>query len=282
MLIPVQCIVITLLWIGTKHFCEKKTCGFRTSNVFLCHQATTHPPHEELSEERKQEIEEILSQEFFFLQKGHQCYAFLSKDKRYVLKLLQADKITPPFLARIFPQLEKNRLQIQKRKERQERDFASYQMAYHELREESGLVYLHLTPESSLQGSLTLYDAIRVRHRLPIHSLCFILQHKADLFYPLLQERPLEELKPFFTAFSKLLQKRAKKGISDFDISVKDNVGVLQEKPILFDIGTLTRKEEVIPLEEAKLILQTLQTEAPELALFLQELLESKSRKESD
>src|SRR6185295_13284709 len=75
----------TLFWlIGC--WCSKQTCGFQVSKI-LTHEADY--PHLGLpqpsSEELKQ-IQNLLDQPFEFLGRGGQCFAFLGRDQKTVIK----------------------------------------------------------------------------------------------------------------------------------------------------------------------------------------------------
>ena len=101
-----QATCVLLIVFGLDRFYKKELQGFSASNIFLCKQIEV-PSYlgTKLSQE---EIQILLSQPFYFLYSGHQCYVFLSKDQKTVMKLLQADKIKTPWWACCFPWTEKS------------------------------------------------------------------------------------------------------------------------------------------------------------------------------
>src|SRR5258706_12163985 len=72
-----------------------------------------------LSAQEKENIDKILTEPFSFLGSGGQCYAFVSKDEKYVLKFFK-QKANPCPL------------------------FNSCKIAYETLKEETGMLALHL------------------------------------------------------------------------------------------------------------------------------------------
>jgi hypothetical protein len=244
----------------TGDLCQKQTKGFRLQNILA--KGSYEEPIELIPDTKMQELKEILSQPFTFFKKGQQCFVFLSQDKKYVIKLFRWDKLQASSLEKLFA---KNA--YEKKEKKRELDFTSYKIAWNNLKEETGLVFLQLGKRDKVHISITLYDRIGIKHSISTSDIGFILQKKADDFYPIFREGK-EDLKPFFSSLSSLLQSRVDKGISDSDISLEYNMGILEGKPILFDIGNLTKKETSVK-DESALILKTLEKKAPELMTFL-------------
>jgi hypothetical protein len=248
-------------------FCQKQTKGFRLQNCF-----SSHPhlyPSTPLTSEEKKSIEAILQQPFYFLKKGQQCFAFTSKDEKYVLKLFRWDKLEDSSLTRFLPNSSDR--QNQKR-QKQQLDFTSYQIAYKHLKEETGLIFLTLAPQKDFDVTIEVYDNLHIKHNLKANSTCFILQKKVDDFYPYFiqnsSEKEESKLYPFFLSLAEVLEKRSLMGISDSDITLQYNMGILEGKPVLFDIGNL-HYQETTALQEARLILLELQTKNPSLSSWL-------------
>ncbi len=257
-------------------FCQKQTKGFRLQNVISSSKEISPDWIQPLSFEEKKQIELALDQPFYFLKKGQQCFTFLSADKNYVLKLFRWEKLEPPFWTQLLP----SSLIASIKKERQEKkhlDFTSYQIAYEELKEETGLIYLQLGRDSSLQVPLKIYDNLQIKHTLQTNQTGFILQKKANDFLPYFEEKRKnheeKDLETFFLSLKNLLHSRSQKGIYDSDISLEHNMGILDGKPLLFDIGNL-KKEEASMQKQSRLMLCFLEKNAPSLAIFLEKALE--------
>ncbi|MBS0626657.1 MAG: hypothetical protein JSS09_00420 [Verrucomicrobia bacterium] len=256
--------------------CQKQTKGFWLQNVFSSYPSDFHPTP--LSEEESILLPKLLKQPFYFMKKGQQCFTFLSKDGKYVLKLLRWEKLEPPFWTKWIP-IKKSSSLIQERKRKKDFDFTSYKIAYTTLKEETGLLFLQLEPNPELDIPLEIYDNIGIKHLIKTSQVSFILQKKVENFAPYftekLSEKKPEDLYLFFSHLAKLLQNRFDRNIKDSDISIEYNMGILDGKPVLFDIGNLSYQENQISRkdflrEETRLIFATLYKKSPQLAQFLQ------------
>jgi uncharacterized alpha/beta hydrolase family protein len=213
--------------------------------------------------------------------KGLQCYVFVSEDDKYVLKLLKWKEIEPPLWTQYVPDSWVADLKKRK-KEKKEHDFTSYQIAADELKEETGLIYLHLQKTEGLDTTLCLYDPLQIRHIVPADGIEFILQKKAEGFLSYFEKHQNDEEKmaPFFSSFVHVIQKRIDKNISDSDISLEYNTGICEDKPVLFDIGNLSRLKEnnthshETLQKELQIVLSWLQKNSPHLVSVLEKNLE--------
>lgn len=247
--------------------CQKKTKGFCLQKIFSKRKQQAYSKD---ITENNSEVSSILNQPFYFLKKGQQCFVFISQDEKYVLKFLRWDKLEPSY----FESTQK----CEEKKRKLDYDFTSYRIAEDELKEETGLIYLQLQANSSLEQKIEIYDPLGIRHYVPACSTSFILQKKVDDFYSFFQkklaENDVNEIESFLSSLAALLKNRALKGISDSDISLEYNMGIVNGKPILFDIGNLTRKSRTLSLQESieqesRLVLSCLETLSPPLAIFL-------------
>ncbi|HSX11975.1 MAG TPA: hypothetical protein VLF61_00600 [Rhabdochlamydiaceae bacterium] len=225
-----------------------------------------------LSEE---ELKEIFNQPFDYLAKGAQTYAFVSRDGRYVIKFFRyLNKYATPLE---FLPLESVRKTAAKRKGKLQKDFSSYKIAFEQMKEETGLLYLHLNPTRHLKRSITLYDKMKPQYKLSLDEFGFILQKRAAPFYPTLtnwiEENKTEEAKQALTALVHLIAKRCVLGIFDKDPDLATNFGFLEETPIQFDIGRFKVDEAQKNLQALPKILKPLEIwlsqKAPELATYL-------------
>lgn len=270
-------LLITLSFVGLQDFCHKKTQGFTLAKA---RSAQKHTKKQSLDADKVTSLRPLLSQPFYFLKKGLQCYVFISEDSNYVLKLFRWKELEPSRFSKLLPSswTQSSTLQKQKKKEL---DFTSYQIAWDALQEETGLIFLHLEKTQGLDVSLCLYDPILVRHIVPADDIEFLLQKKVEPFLPFFEENKKcpETLFAFFTQLAQLLQSRVQKKISDSDISLQYNMGIHKGSPVLFDIGNLTKIEKddhsfQENLEyQARLILEWLAEHSPELQTFFRQKL---------
>jgi hypothetical protein len=274
-------LLFTLLgisFLGIQDFCRNQTHGFSLGKTI-----SSYPNKGELklNPDELSSIQEILKQPFHYLKKGYQCYAFVSQDEKYVLKLLNWKPLEAPSWTRHLPRILKISL-LEGKRRKKEHDFNSYEIAFNELKEETGLVYLHLEKTEGLDTPICIYDPIKIRHIIPADQIEFILQKKTELFLPFFEKNKNDDEK-MFSFFSQLLnvvQNRTKKNIIDSDISLEHNLGVCEGKPILYDVGNLSYKEATsAPLSESlqkelKLVLNWLKINNPKLAGFLSQKIE--------
>jgi hypothetical protein len=187
-----------------------------------------------------QEIQEILKQPFSYLAKGSQSYAFQSQDNRYVLKFIRYDRLRPS----ILDILNKTKQRI--RKNRRDILQESLYLAYTRLKEETGLIYIHLNPHLSLNQKIHLTDKIGRRYLIDSDTYGFTLQKKAEPLYAALlrlKENNQHALATHYVheLFS-LFAKRFEKGIVDQDPAIHKNSGFCEGKAIYIDIGQFKRK----------------------------------------
>ncbi|HEY2811290.1 MAG TPA: hypothetical protein VGJ00_07890 [Rhabdochlamydiaceae bacterium] len=231
------------LWLG--HFCLVQTRGFA---LYKIRSRLSYNPAWEvssLSRDTQEELKQILSQPFRFLNKGAQAYVFLSEDERYVIKFFKIHSLThPTWLDWVYPPLHLQPFKLRKILEKRQalnKSFASYKIAYEELKEETGIVFLHLNKTHFLHQTLTLLDNLNIAHRLDLDDMEFLVQKKAELFYPFLErklrEKGMEKGKAIISQLVHYLQMRSEKEIFDKDPDLETNFGILDDKVVQIDIG---------------------------------------------
>ncbi len=228
-----------------KQFCYKKTDGFAhykiLSSLSFNEDWEVPPP----SAEEAQSLSQILDQPFYYLAKGAQSYVFVSKDGETVIKFFRIYHLSPPLWlkALCLPQLlqpYKISKMLQKRRELS-KDFESYKIAFQEMKEETGLIHLHLNKTSHLKKHLRIYDKIGIAYDLDMDKMEFLVQKKAKLVYPaidaLMKNEGIDSAKEAISALVQLLASRCEKGIFDKDPDLNTNFGFLKTKPVQIDIG---------------------------------------------
>lgn len=235
----------TIACIALQKFCRSKTDGFAiskiSSNLPYNPDFATRP----ISESELQKVEEILSQPFHYLGKGAQCYAFVSDDDQYVIKFFRLHNLLTPewFVNMPLPSFLQSyrKEKIQRKFGEFFRDFLSYKIAFDSLQEDTGLIYVHLNKTDVLHKKITLFDKIKIQHSVDLDSMEFLLQKKADLFYPalhkLIQEGKREEVKANVKELIHFLAKRSSLGLYDKDPDINTNFGVCNGKPLQIDVG---------------------------------------------
>jgi len=248
-LILVLAIVIFHL---TANFCEKKTDGF--SIAFIHSDLTFNPAWETkpVPEQTSQELEKVFTQRFKYLSCGGQSFVFVSENNKYVIKFFKHRHFRKPysFLLNIpLPGiLELSRLcKLNKALFKLQRDFTSYKIAYEELQEETGLIYLHLNKGTNLNRSINIIDKIGIEHQIDLDNIEFIVQRRAQLLYPhineLMEKGDISGAKQALHAILDAIVIRCKKGIFDEDPRIHNNLGFIDKKAIFIDIGRFVHDE---------------------------------------
>jgi hypothetical protein len=245
-------IVYAGLLILLQRFCHQQTDGFsryKISSELPFRAEWETPP---LSDAEKSELKKILNQPFDYLAKGAQSYVFLSRDGRYVLKFFRIYHLQPPLWVTHlkWPSfIEHYRQQkIAKKDQELHRDFASYKIAYDALREETGIIFLHLNKTKELHQSLTFYDKIGIKHEVDLDQMEFLVQKRAELVYPALEQmmatEGVEGAKEALSQLVSLLSLRCSKGIRDKDPDLNTNFGFIGHQPLQIDVGRFRLEEE--------------------------------------
>lgn len=268
--------VAFLIGFGLLRFCYRQTQGFamcKTRSALTPSKEFETPP---LTALEKQDLQGRLDQPFYYLGKGAQAYVFASHDGETVLKLCRFDHLRPAFWFTTlhFPCLyERFRIPrlLQKRR-RLEQEFQSYLLAFSHMRQETGLLYLHLNKGSDWKKELTLYDNIGVRHHIDLDQMEFIVQKRAQLIYPSITEwmRQGQEstAKEAISHLIALLRSRCERNIFDKDPDLLTNFGFIGTQAIQIDTGRFSFLSHKASEEE---ISQELQRITEPLRLWLEE-----------
>ncbi|MBS0620620.1 MAG: hypothetical protein JSS61_04075 [Verrucomicrobia bacterium] len=241
---------LILAAIFLKRFCYSKTDGFALYKI-----------QSELTANPDWDVEEmcdttLFDQPYHYLAKGAQSYVFLSEDGKTVIKFFRLYHLLPPlWLTKLSLPFCYQAYFVDKLLEKQEelrKDFESYKIAFHEMREETGLIYLHLNQTAMLNKTLTLVDKIGIEHRVSLDKMQFLVQKKADLVYPgiekIVDTQGLEAAKGAITSLVSLLTQRVEKGIFDKDPDLNSNFGFLGTQAVQIDVGRFRyRSEEMSP-----------------------------------
>lgn len=276
------CVLLALLYHFTEAFCRKQTDNFSVARIHsdLVWNSDWETPA--LNPEAQSEVSHALSQKFYYLGCGGQCFAFESEDGHYVIKFFK-HKIRKPY--RYF--LDLNPHKFKKIFRKIHRDFVSQKIAFEDLPEETGLLYVHLNKGSSLSHSTCIVDKIGIEHCIALDQVEFVLQRKAQLIYDhfakLMAAGDLLQAKQAVHALLETVIKRCKKGIYDEDPSLHRNFGFIGEKPMFIDTGRFvrddSRKDPAVYKKDLETITNRLRhwlnTSYPELTATLDEALHS-------
>ncbi len=225
-------------------FCLSQTDGFIVQHI---HSSLEYHPEWDASvpPDALLQLQKALDQPYSYLGSGGQCYAFVSADGTFVIKFFKHHlRSTPSWLENFpLPDFLKTKLQRKKNKrlEKLQRDFTSYKLSFEELREETGLLYVHLNKTKHLHQKVEIIDKIGIHHPIDLDQTEFIVQKKADLILPklslLAEQKKWEEAQKVLHSLIEVVIHRCEKGIFDEDAKIHRNFGCLGEKVIVIDVG---------------------------------------------
>lgn len=240
-------ILIVLLVFGGYQLLLELRDEFSLNNITL--ELPEHPEWRipASTAEEQSELNKILDQPFVYLGKGHQVYAFESADQRYVLKLVKFTYLKPATYLNFLPNWTfinnyKDHLARGKRM-RIDRVFAGYRIAYEMDKENSGLIYIHLMPTTTLNKTIILKNRLGQTYSVNLDQHAFILQKKAiatrTIIQNLLNRHDIAQAKERFRAILDLYIKDYQKGLYDNDHNVMYNTGFAGNQAMRLDAGRL-------------------------------------------
>ena len=268
--------LILCLW-GTARFCKKQTAGFTVTRISS--DLPFHPEWEVEEQLSQEELTNLLSQPYHFLGKGAQAFAFASEDGKAVIKFFKHHRLSPAPWLKAVPFATRS---SDKKNSKLIKDFTSYRLAYEKLREETGLLYLHLNTASKLGIVLDLVDRLGIHHPVPLDRYTFLVQRRAEDSYETVrawvEKGQMDAAKRGITSLVQLLKTRNARGIYDKDPDINTNFGFVGEAAIQIDVGRFRmRNGPADPGEYARItdnLHQHLMALSPELDKHLQEELQ--------
>ena len=170
-------ILLLLLSISLVAGCERPK-GFTLSKVTSSYGAD--PRWDVENDLSPSELAALLQGPYTYLGSGNHTYAFMSRDEKTVIKFFKQKhmRVQSLFLS--------SETKLRRAKERLE-SFSSYLLAYEKLRDETGLLYLHLNPTHHLHQTVTLIDQHGKEHRVNLDEMEFLIQKKATLSFEMPQ-----------------------------------------------------------------------------------------------
>lgn len=254
---------VGLLWTykTLHHFCEKRTDGFSIEAISSHREDNPAWNVHTLSNEEEAELNQALTQSYHYLACGNQAFAFLSEDGRYVLKFFKQKLYEPLFFWKWIPStwLKEGRRakKLWKKQDKLQRDYESYRLAFDELKEQTGLIFVHLNTTNWLNNKLKVIDKSQAVHFIDLDQFNFIIQKRADLVYPtidtLMAQSNISAAKQALSSILRLFAARCQKGIADSDPDLDKNFGFIDGKAVQIDIGRFTRNPEKIKFQQRHL-----------------------------
>lgn len=234
--------VVAVLWGG--HELHQKKTRFGLHAKFSSPTFSPTPEWEiaPLAQTEQQKVDEILSQKFTYLARGSQAFAFISEDKKHILKLFKQHKWKPRNLLGYIPlPFNPHYKNYLTRKAKQHAVLHSCKTALEHVQEDTGVLFAHLNPTPLNTPPITIVDKHGVAWTMDLSNSCFLLQKKADLFYPhiedLMGQSLIEEAKYAITSTIKLIDRFIDLGVYENNAILRKNFGFIDNEAMQFDIG---------------------------------------------
>lgn len=249
----VCCVLALFLLFGVIRLYYRLTDDFRLANITyeLPFDAPWKVPV--LNPDEYQNLKQLLSQQFFYIGKGAQCYAFASEDGKYVLKFFKFKHLKPnlliEYLPSIFPFNEYKQSCIERKRRKLIGVFNGYDLAFRENRQASQLLYLHLLPTDDLQLTAKVVDKMGLKRNIHLDDVVFLIQRKGETLRArlshLLNQKRIQEAEQAMVAIFDMYMSEYKKGIYDHDHGVLHNTGFIGNQPFHLDVGKLNKDERM-------------------------------------
>lgn len=226
-------ILIFFLVLGLCWWSYERTDGFSLHKIEAPQLIAFSPP---LSPENR----DALSQPYYYLGKGRQCFVFASEDGKTVLKFFNKNYLMEPWYTQILPKKWKAD-QIAKRAERRDYYFHSYAIAKELFDEE--ILHLHLGESSEALPTIPVIDKASRLLYVDLNQTPFVLQKKGTPFYEALNNAFVKDglpgLENLIDQFIATIAHQIEKQIADADHDVEHNWGVVDGKIFHLDPGRL-------------------------------------------
>lgn len=228
-------------------------------------------------------INKILHQNYSYLGKGAQVYAFLSEDNNYILKFVKQKHYVFTTFERILFRLpffdKKRQERVVKKQKKRDQFFASCLLCYRELPQETALIYIHLAPTTRLHNTITITDKLGLSHDIDLDYTEFIIQKRAQPFIAristLMGKQDITAAQHAIDNILALFKRCCERGYTDRDAKMIDNIGFVGDQAIFIDIGEMYYDERLknpdyahqYLIKHLKPIHEWLQDRYPELSL---------------
>jgi hypothetical protein len=221
------------------------TAGFVLDNIKADLPPDPRWQLEKLLPEEENLIGEALNQPYTYLGKGCQSYVFASQDGTYVIKFVKFQRFRPqPWIAPLtaFPWIDEfYHKKIREKKVKLDKLFTSWKLAYEYLKEETGVLFVHLNETPQWNKQLKIIDKAGFEYTLSLGNMHFMLQHRAEMLKASIDqymaEANEEKACALIDSLLGMLLSEYMRGFADNDHALMQNTGVLDGRPIHIDAG---------------------------------------------
>lgn len=244
-------IILSLYGLGRLYF--QLTGGFTLSNITSDFAFQPQWEVRPLMASEQAEFAKALDQPYFYLGKGCQSYVFASQDGQYVIKFFKYQRYRLQSWLAYFPPLpaivKYRQEKIEKKWNKLDGFVKSWKVAFENLQEETGLIFVHLNKTDRLHHQLTIYDKIGVQHTVDLDQMEFCIQRRASMLCPTLMEfkakNDLAGAQRLVHQLLNMILSEYSRGLADNDHALMQNTGVAQGKAVHIDVGQFVINEAV-------------------------------------
>lgn len=191
-----------------------------------------------------QQLKQIFSQPFNYLDRGKQSYVFISKDGKHVIKFFDTRCLISGSFPLLFP------IDEEQCKKKLKRMLKGYNVAEQYDKGHNGIVHMQLAPNPAFNQQITLYDRFGISHTIDLAKVPFVLQSTAiplrERITALLSRGDVESAKKSLRMIIDMYVDGYRRGIYDRDHNFMYNTGFIAEEPIRIDVGRLQYSEAIM------------------------------------
>ncbi len=244
-------IVVSFYGLGRLYY--QLTAGFTLGNIRSDFPFQPQWEVRPLMASEEAEFSKALNQPYTYLGKGCQSYVFASEDGEYVVKFFKYQRYRLQSWLAYFPPMpaiKKYRQEkIENKWNKLDGFVRSWKVAFENLKEETGLLFVHLNKTSHLHHQLIIFDKIGLQYTVDLDQMDFCIQRRASMLCDILLEfKKKDDLAGAQQLIHQLLSvilSEYSRGLADNDHALMQNTGVAQGKPVHIDVGQFVFNEAV-------------------------------------
>lgn len=252
-------ILLTIAFVSMNRFFLRHNKGFCIGQIYSTQPIDGAWDPSSYSSVSLEELEDILTQSYSYLEKGHQSVVFESEDKNYVLKFYRfpSHMRVAGWMARPVTRFTDKRKAIRNYDENKFVETKkSHILAFKSLREESGLIAVHMNKSENCPYTVNIKDPLNHPYQVALKDTFFVVQKKGQLIFPtlaeLIREGKVTEAQSIINNTTSFVLTRSLKGIKDEDPILEKNYGLLGSHLFQLDTGRLKISPSIKNIEDAK------------------------------
>ena len=251
--IIVKTFLFFLSFVASAYFCNFQTKGFRFQEILSDIPNNPRWEVDPLSKEQQKKVAQKLNQKFRYLGSGMQSHAFLGEDQKTVLKFFRHNDLS---LLKMFNPSGKSWLWHLMTKYDPHGAFDSCKFAYEELRDQTGLHYLHLNKTKNQFNPVILVDKSGVAHTMDLDQTEFLVQDYCELvigrIHAQMKASNFEAAKSTVKSLITTIEDWSRRGVHLENPGLKRNIGFFNGTIIMFDVGSLRKVAALTTPEEIR------------------------------